>query len=527
MEVGSRAKPTTSAAGSLPLPMSRLHYLTLFHPCTPLCFIPSFSLGLFLSLVHTLSPSFRLRLSAYDRSMSKSGLAVGDEIVIEVERAAGDGVCVARHEGQVVFVRDVLPVEQAQVRVTSIGRKGRFVRADLIKVLRESEHRVTPPCNLARECGGCDWQHAELSYQRELKRDILFENLRKFGGFQDLEQIEPTQQRAIDHLVVEPLDDNAGLGYRTRMRFAIDDAGYVGLRAARSHKIIPAVDCMLPVPEISEVVPDQVTNFGDERSLVAATSISLEPAEDSANELHPTALDAAGSNAMQASSVSQSSAKLHAEFGGRDTHRPVAAQVRDRTFEVDLNGFWQVHRSAPDTLVDAVLKFAQIQPGETIFDLYSGVGLFSAFLAEATGLTGAVHAIEGDEDAIEYARQNLDDLPWVTTTCADVADLVHFAEHPQHFVHPAAPDSVWAQETKPHADLVVADPPRAGLGEEVVKSIVSLSPSRVVYVSCDSATFARDVKTFAEHGYHLDQLRAFDLFPMTKHLETVALLLPK
>lgn len=433
--------------------------------------------------------------------MSRSGLAVGDEIVVDIERAAGDGVCVARYEGQVVFVRDVLPSEQAQVRVTSVGRKGRFVRAELIKVQRESVHRVTPPCNLARECGGCDWQHTTLEYQRELKRDILLENLRKFG---DLD---------VDELRVEPLPDvdlaAPGLAYRTRMRFAIDEAGYVGLRAARSHKIIPAVDCLLPVPEISEVVPDQVTNFGDERALVAATSIEVEAADP---ESTPSRADL--------------HAVAHAEFGGRDTHRPVAALVRDRIFEVDLNGFWQVHQSAPETLVDVVLEFAQVQPGETIFDLYSGVGLFSAFLAEIAGPTGAVHAIEGDTEAIEYARKNLDDLPWVTTTCADVADLAHFAGHPQHFVHPSAPDSVQVIKAEPHADLVVADPPRAGLGAEVVESIIGLGPSRVVYVSCDSATFARDVKTFAEYGYQLDQLRAFDLFPMTKHLETVALLMP-
>ena len=205
--------------------------------------------------------------------------------------------------------------------------------------------------------------------------------------------------------------------------------------------------------------------------------------------------------------------------------------MRERVFEVDINGFWQVHRAAPETLVNAVLEFADVQSGETVLDLYCGVGLFSAFLAEATGPTGAVHAIEGSPDAIEYAKQNLDDLPWATMTCEDVRELAHltgeepgFAGHPQHFVHPAAPSHVTAPLTE--VGLIVTDPPRAGLGAEVVEAIVAQQPSRVVYVSCDSATFARDIKAFAELGYELDQLRAFDLFPMTKHLETVALLAP-
>lgn len=464
-------------------------------------------------------PHFERSCCVYHRQVSKSGLAVGDEAVVDVERAASDGVCVARHDGQVMFVRDVLPGEQARVRVTSVGRKGRFVRAELVELLQASDHRVEPPCNLARECGGCDWQHADLAYQRELKRGIILENLRKFGGAEfESHQVE-----------VEALPDEpgvpAGLGYRTRMRFAIDDDGYVGLRAARAHKIIPAADCLLPVPEISDVVPEQVTNFGDERALVAVASADIETDEDADSDTHPDTNPDTDSN-TDTSVLETPASELHAEFGGQDTHRPVTAQVRGRTFEVDLNGFWQVHRSAPETLVDAVLKFAQVQPGETVFDLYCGVGLFAAFLAQATGATGVVHAIEGDVEAIEYAKQNLDDLPWVTMTCADVAELDQFAASSQHFVHPSAPDSVRQHAQPAQADLVVADPPRAGLGEAVVQSVVDLKPGRVVYVSCDSATFARDIKTFAEHGYRLDQLRAFDLFPMTKHVETVALLVP-
>ena len=177
-------------------------------------------------------------------------------------------------------------------------------------------------------------------------------------------------------------------------------------------------------------------------------------------------------------------------------------QVRERTFAVDPHGFWQPHVSAPEVLVDALLEGLRPQPGESVVDLYSGVGLFAAFLADVVGPDATVEAVEGDRRAAAHAAYNLGR----ETVAADVQEWLESG---------VAPD---------HADLVVLDPPRTGAKRRVVEGIVRLSPRAVGYVACDPAALARDVALFAEHGYALTGLRAFDLFPMTHHVECVALL---
>ncbi|MFT4010026.1 MAG: class I SAM-dependent RNA methyltransferase [Nocardioidaceae bacterium] len=236
-----------------------------------------------------------------------------------------------------------------------------------------------------------------------------------------------------------PLDDEAddGLRWRTRVQWAYDRQGRRGLRSHRSHEVVAVDDCLL---------------------------------------LAPGARDASSSGI-------------------------VSEVVGSHRFEVNSDGFWQVHRRAPQVLVDAVLDFAAPRPGEGVVDLYAGVGLFSAFLAEVVGPAGRVVAVEGVGRATDHARANLAAYPWASVAAADVS----------RFAVPAA-------------DLVVLDPPRDGARRPVVESIVAAGPSRVVYVACDPAALARDVGTFAEHGYVLTDLRAFDLFPMTHHVECVALL---
>jgi tRNA/tmRNA/rRNA uracil-C5-methylase (TrmA/RlmC/RlmD family) len=174
---------------------------------------------------------------------------------------------------------------------------------------------------------------------------------------------------------------------------------------------------------------------------------------------------------------------------------------------VEADGFWQVHPAAATTLVDAVLAGLEPAEGETALDLYSGVGLFAAFLAEAGC---PVLAIEGDKAAVKNARRNLHDLPGVTLEQGDVDRVLNRA----------------VAQGLEHVDLVVLDPPRTGAGKHVVRRIAGLSPRKVAYVACDPAALARDLKTFGELGYGVSSLRAFDLFGMTHHIECVAVLEP-
>jgi len=190
-----------------------------------------------------------------------------------------------------------------------------------------------------------------------------------------------------------------------------------------------------------------------------------------------------------------------------DRSGPVVEQVDTATgshsFTVAGDGFWQVHPGAPRTLVETVLQMLSPVPVERALDLYAGVGLFSAFLADAVGPTGTVTAIESDRRAADLALENLAELPQASVVC-DRVDRALRRRQP--------------------VDLVVLDPPRAGAKRQVVRSIVDLAPRAVAYVACDPASLARDVSYFAEAGYGLADLRALDLFPMTHHVECVALL---
>ena len=181
---------------------------------------------------------------------------------------------------------------------------------------------------------------------------------------------------------------------------------------------------------------------------------------------------------------------------------PADHTVHGIGFEVAGDGFWQVHPGAPEVLVDTVLAFLGPRPGESVLDLYAGVGLFARFLADAVGGSSGVTLVEGDADACGHAQAN---VPGATVLEGDVGAVLGGL--------PVVP-----------ADLVVLDPPREGARRTVVEAVVARRPRAVAYVACDPAALARDIAIFTEHGYALERLRAFDLFPMTHHVECVALL---
>ena len=187
--------------------------------------------------------------------------------------------------------------------------------------------------------------------------------------------------------------------------------------------------------------------------------------------------------------------------------RRVRENAAGREWRVAADGFWQVHPAAAETLSAAVIEALAPQPGEHAVDLYAGAGLYAASLADAVGVTGRVDAVEGSTRAVRDARRNLHDLSSVRLHEGDVARWL-------------------ASGGVRRCDLVVLDPPRAGAGGDVVRRIVRLAPRAVAYVACDPAALARDLKTFADLGWGLTGLRAFDLFPMTHHVECVATLRP-
>ena len=393
--------------------------------------------------------------------MSEAPDATGDVLVLEVGAVAHGGHCVARHEGRVVFVRHALPGERVRAVVT--GTSAKFLRADAVEVLEAAPGRVAPPCPHAgpARCGGCDWQHADLATQRALKASVVAEQLKRLAGI-DLEvQVED----------VPGAPD--GLGWRTRERFAVDPvAGRLGLRRHRSHDLELLESCPIAHPAVLATGVLSETWPGAAEVTVVAGST--------------------GDSVVAVDGRPVGAVRVHEEAAGR-------------TWRVTGDGFWQVHPGAAEALTSAVLSALDPKPGEHALDLYAGVGLFAGALAGPLGPGGRVDAVEGAEVAVKDARRNLHDLPTVR-------------------LHHAPVEQWLSAGLVRRVDLVVLDPPRTGARATVVRRLVALQPRAIAYVACDPASLAGHVRTFADEGYALSRLRSFDCFPMTHHVECVALL---
>jgi tRNA/tmRNA/rRNA uracil-C5-methylase (TrmA/RlmC/RlmD family) len=399
----------------------------------------------------------------------------------------------------VIFVRHALPGERVTALVTD-DRGGAFCRADAVAVLEPSPDRVAPPCPYAGpgRCGGCDWQHAVPAAQRRLKGAVVREQLQRLGGLPDaeLDALGLTAGWAVEEL------PGGALGWRSRVQFAVDDAGTAGLRPHRSHEVIPVEECLIAAPAVTGVGVTALSWPG-----VSAVEVVASSAGDLAVVVTPR--EHAGK--VTPPDLPDEIALLDA--GGRGAARPVHGHARvreraaDRDWQVQADGFWQVHPAAPDTLVGAVVDTLAPRPGESALDLYAGVGLFAGALAPLVGEHGRVAAIESDRSAVAGARRNLRDLPWVRIEQGRV-------------------EVVLRRLGLRRVDLVVLDPTRSGAGSRVVKDVAALRPRAVAYVACDPAALARDVRTFGELGYRLTALRAFDAFPNTHHVECVATLTP-
>lgn len=386
---------------------------------------------------------------------------------VRVGPVAHGGHCVARLDGRVVFVRHVLPDELVTARITEVSK--RFARADAVEVLEPSPERVPPPCPNAGSCGGCDFQHVRPEFQAELKRRVLAEQLQRLAGIDwdgVVEQVPPV------------------LGSRTRMRFTTTPDGRLGLRAHRSHTVVPLPDdgCRIAHPHLPGAPPGtgefpRGSAPARQRGSSQRTGRSIES---------PEFLGV----------VSAEGGRLFSP----QSRTIVTEQVGQRSFEVAADGFWQSHPAAPTVLAAAVLDGLRPAAGEVAFDLYCGVGVFAGALLDAGC---RVWGVEGNRTAVERARCN---VVQATFQCGDVERTL-----------PRLPD---------RADLVVLDPPRAGAGAAVMATVAGLRPRAIAYVACDPAALARDLGTMAQFGYRPASIRGFDLFGMTHHLEAVAILRP-
>jgi len=363
-------------------------------------------------------------------------------------------------------VRHALPGERVRARVTEQSKH--FARADAVDVLAASVHRVVPPCPAAKPggCGGCDWQHADAGYQRDIKAAIVMEQLQRLAGI----------HRPV---TVEALPGN-GFGWRTRVRFSVDASGRAGFRRHRSHQVEVIERCPIAHPLVEAAGVERARWDGVSEVEVAAS---------------------VGSGERLVRTAAGRGAAMRVREGGA-----LSEAAAGRGWRVSPGGFWQVHPFAADVLTEAVMTGLRPRPGDRALDLYAGVGLFAGSLAVAVGPGGYVNAVESSTVATVDAAKNLADLPQAHLLRSDVATAL------------ANPEQFGA------VDVVVLDPPRSGAGADVVKGIAALRPRTIAYVACDPAALARDLASFSAAGYVLDELRAFDMFPQTHHVECVAIL---
>ena len=423
----------------------------------------------------------------------------GQLVRVTATDVAHGGWCVARPaDGPVVFVRHALPGETVMAKITEVT--SRLARADAVEILTPSPDRVEPPCPYAGPgaCGGCDWQHATLPAQRELKAAVIRQQLRRLAGLDYEVTVE-----SLPGDEAEPGDGKpgAGLGWRTRVQFAVGPDGTAGLRKHRSHEIVGIDECPIAHPGLNDLglphrrwpgaasVEALVAAGSGERAVVVTTKAPVPP-----------------------EAVPDADAVLRRAGSGRGLTpvrgRPYLSQhAAGRDWRVSASAFWQVHPAGAGALTAAVLAALEPRPGDTALDLYCGAGLFAGALAPVVGDDGTVTGVESDPAAVRDARHNLRSWPWTKIHRGDVAAVLRRGP-----------------EALPAARLVVADPPRAGLAREVVDYLVSSEAGRFAYVSCDPATLARDIGLLTTRGWTLAGLRAFDAFPMTHHVECVAAL---
>jgi len=259
------------------------------------------------------------------------------------------------------------------------------------------------------------------------------------------------------------------LHWRTRVILNIDGSGKAGFFGSRSHNSIQIADCLTCVPELK---------------LAEITSRTWQP------------------NTKLEISANISGDRIIANAAVIEGPKELVENVGENTFQVSHSSFWQSHKLAPAVLTDAVMQFAELQSGDQVLDLYGGVGIFTAAALSAVGPSGRVDLVEASSSAIGDAKINFENVPNVNIYLGDVAKIMPRIGS---------------------ADVVILDPPREGAGQLVLRQISALDPQRIVYVACDPAALARDCAFANDLGWQLTNVRAFDLFPMTHHIEMVAL----
>jgi 23S rRNA (uracil1939-C5)-methyltransferase len=390
----------------------------------------------------------------------------GQSLHITLDGVAHGGEAVGRAGDLVTFVSLGLPGECVAAEV--VERKPRFLRARTIEVVTPSPERVTPPCPVFGTCGGCHWQHASYEAQLRFKSDVLRDQLRRVGRFED-----PP--------VGAPLPSPLQWHYRNRVQLVpVPGTRLVGFRKAHSHEPIPVEHCYISDQRINEVIAAAPWSDLSDRdwSRLEEIDVRVAPGQEPLVTLigHGRSLPA----------------------------RTLRYDLAGCVFDVPAGAFFQVNLGAAERLVETALEWLAPSPDDHVVDAYGGAGTFAVPLAKRAR---RVTLIEAEGAAVQAAPRNA-----AANGVANVKAIASTVER-------------GLATLRTGVDLLLLDPPRRGCGPNVAREIVRLRPERIVYVSCEPSTLARDLRVLCDGGYTLARTRMVDMFPQTYHLEAISLLL--
>jgi 23S rRNA (uracil1939-C5)-methyltransferase len=407
-------------------------------------------------------------------------MSISSNIVVELTSHAFGGDAFGRlPDGRAVFVPFALPGEVVSVRL--VEEKRGYARAELVEVHESAAERTQPRCKHFGVCGGCHYQHLSHPGQLIAKREILRQQLQRIGAIPDppVGQTVPSPQ---------------AWEYRNHVQFHQTPSGALGYNKARSDTVFPIEECLLPEAAIGAVWPQLdfelipgLERIGMRQGAGEDLQLILESSTPDIPEI--------SIEGLPLSVIHMSPEGLLVLVGSQ----AVEFDVLERTFRVSAGAFFQANSGIAGAMVAHLLETLPLHPGTTLLELYCGVGLFSAFLA---GWVGRLVGVEASPFACADFEANLDEYENVELYEAQVEQVIA------------------TLNLRP--DIVLVDPPRSGLGQEVAEGVASLQPECIAYVSCDPATLARDARTFTAAGYQLVDVTPFDAFPQTYHIESIS-----
>ncbi len=504
--------------------------------------------------------------------MEYSKYQKNDIVTVTIEDIGNDGEGIGKIDGYTLFVKDAIIGDMAEVRITKCKKNYGYARME--KVLIPSSFRVEPKCKLHRQCGGCQIQAMDYERQLVYKQDKVRNNLLRIGGFTE-EQIDAATEPIIG--MDEPWH------YRNKAQYPVgyDKNGHpvTGFYAGRTHDIIANTDCALGAPEnkdILEAVLEYMkenhvpayrekegtglvrhvlirTGFrsgeimvclvinakklpGEERLVEKLLEVKFPENGESVSAGQKTIRDGAVHKKLVSVSVSVNTEKTNVIMGkeirvlwGKDRIRDALGGIN---FEISPLSFYQVNPLQTEKLYGLALDYAGLTGKETVWDLYCGIGTISLFMARKAKQVYGVEIIpEAIVDAKENARNNgIDNVQFIVGKAEEVLPQFYagrdmskaLAENASY--ESGKDEETTVDEQMRHPDVIVVDPPRKGCDEKCLETMLAMQPERIVYVSCDSATLARDLKVLCGGGYELKRVRAVDQFGHSVHVETVCLL---